>query len=427
MIDFKRNKSIFLIKLFSINSLGVLLRTIFGLVSQKLVAVFIGPSGIALLGNLRNAIALISLVSTSGIDQGVVKFQSEYENDSNKLNQLYATSKIYALIGSIVVFLVLVPSASFWSNYLFSTSEYNYLFIVLAFALPFTALYNICFSIVNGRSNYMKATFMVVTTHALVAIILMVLVIIYKESGALLALVLTPVIQFIVLLIYAKSEINLLYQAALKWDRFFSKQLSLFIVMAFAAVVLNNVVELNLRNYLIEKISLDEAGYWTSMLSVSNYYLAILAGFYSLYVLPRYAKINSFNEFKLELIQIYKIILPIFLMLFILIYLLRIMVIQLLFTEEFIGMESLFKWQLIGDFIKIIAVIMAYILIAKQQWKLFIISEAFSSLLFYVLGIYFVERRGAEGLVIANLLRYLGYLFLIFITLKVTFKPLKSN
>ena len=146
---FKKNKDLFLVKLFSVNSIGVISRSVLGFVSQKIVAVYLGPNGIALLGNLRNALNLFGFVSTIGIDQGVLKYQSEFEDKPNELKKLYESSLAYSIIGSIVIFLVLFFGATYWSNYLFKTPEYNYLFVILAFTLPFTALYNLCFAIIN--------------------------------------------------------------------------------------------------------------------------------------------------------------------------------------------------------------------------------------------------------------------------------------
>ena len=69
----EKHKNLFLVKLFSFNSAGVALRSVLGLISQKLIAIYLGPDGVALVGNLKNALALFSLGSTAGIDQGVLK------------------------------------------------------------------------------------------------------------------------------------------------------------------------------------------------------------------------------------------------------------------------------------------------------------------------------------------------------------------
>ena len=78
-----------MLKLLSVNSLGVVLRSFLGLISQKVIAVYLGPDGIALVGNLRNALAMFGFGSTIGVDQGVIKYQSEFNDKPEELKKLY--------------------------------------------------------------------------------------------------------------------------------------------------------------------------------------------------------------------------------------------------------------------------------------------------------------------------------------------------
>lgn len=418
----KEHKDLFLVKLFSFNSVGVILRSILGLISQKLIAVFLGPEGVALVGNLRNTLALFGLGATTGIDQGVLKYQSEFEEEPSVLKKLYITSAAYALLGSIIVFLILFFGATFWSNYLFKTPKFDYLFIILSFTMPFTALYNLSFAVINGKSNYKKATIVSFVTYTLVTLLIIILVIFYQLSGALLAVTLTPITQLLTLFLFVRKEMNLFLNKKIRFDKLFKNKLFVFIIMAIAAVVLSNIVELQLRNYLIKKLSATEAGYWTSMMSLSNYYLSFMTGVYSLYVLPKYAKIKSLQAFKLELIKIYKFVIPVFCCLFLGVFIFRMFIIKILYTTEFLPMEQLFKWQLFGDLIKIIAVVLAYQFIAQKKWKLFIITEAVSYMLLYIFGVYFINKMGVEGIVFAHFLRYVIYLIIIIFTVKYSFR-----
>ena len=413
----KEHKNLFFLKLFSVNSVGVLLRSALGLVSQKLLAIYIGPEGMALVGNLRNTLNIISLGSTSGIDQGVLTNQSKLENNPEKLKKLYSTSLAYSIIGSSIVGLTLLFGANFWSQYLFNTTRFNFLFIILGMTVPFTAIYNLCIAVINGKSDYKKATIITFSTNAVITLLVIGLVVCFGLSGALLALVMTPLVQLTALFILAKKEVKLFAAIKFYFDKAFKSELFIFIAMSFVAVILSNVINIELRNHLISKLSIEEAGYWTSIMSLSNFYLAFMAGVYSLYILPKYAKISNFDIFVYELKQIYKIVIPLFGVLFVGLYLFREILIQLLFTYEFIPMQSLFKWQLIGDLIKIIAAIIGYQFIAQKLWKLFIITEMISFITWYVFGIYFIGQMGVEGIVFAHFLRYVVYLVIVSISI----------
>ncbi|MDG1730032.1 MAG: O-antigen translocase [Algibacter sp.] len=419
---FNRHKDLFLIKLFSVNSLGVLGRSALVIFSQKIVAVFLGPEGMALVGNLKNAMALLGLGASFGVDQGVLNYQSKHEGENQHLKKLYGTSLAFSVIGSIIVFCVLFFGSKFWSNYVFNTAKFDYLFIILSFILPFTAIYNLCFSIISGKSNYKKATIISFTANALSTLLVLLFVFKYQLSGVLLAVTLTPVLQLLSLVVFGRNEIKLLLKSKIQFNKLFRSKLMGFIIMAFVAVVLSNLVDIELRNYLTEEISSQNAGYWTAITSLSTYYLSFMAGIYTLYILPKYAKIESFKAYKLELINIYKIILPIFIIMFLGIYLGRDFIIEILYSKAFSPMKVLFKWQLIGDLVKIVAVVMAYQLVAKNKWKLFILTEFMSYALFYFLGIYFVEKNGVEGIVFAHFVRYLLYLLIIVWSVRYIFK-----
>ena len=51
------------------------------LIITKLVAYFYGANGMFLLGNLANFLTFLKAIATGGIEQGTVKYVSQYEND----------------------------------------------------------------------------------------------------------------------------------------------------------------------------------------------------------------------------------------------------------------------------------------------------------------------------------------------------------
>ena len=77
-------------------------------------------------------------------------------------------------------------------------------------------------------------------------------------------------------------------------------------------------------------------------------------------------------------------------------------------------MEPLFKWQLLGDFIRLGALVLAHQFLAKRLVKSFIITELISLGLFFVLSKLFIAQYGTEGIVIAHFVRYIIYFLIVF-------------
>jgi len=95
-----------------------------------------------------------------------------------------------------------------------------------------------------------------------------------------------------------------------------------------------------------------------------------------------------------------------------LLYFLRDWVVALIYPG-FDGLADLFKWQLIGDFIKLASMVLSYQIVAKRLFKYFIFTEILSLIIFYLLANYFVDIFGVEGVVIADALRYLITFFVV--------------
>jgi PST family polysaccharide transporter len=133
------------------------------------------------------------------------------------------------------------------------------------------------------------------------------------------------------------------------------------------------------------------------------------------YYLPRLASLKTDIEINTEIISTAKIILPIVALLALIIFLNKHLIVKILFSDDFKPMLPLFKYQLIGDVIKIVSWLLAYQMLAKRMTKVFILSEIFFSSSFILLSIYFVKQNGLGGVSVAFCLNTICYLiFLIF-------------
>jgi PST family polysaccharide transporter len=90
-------------------------------------------------------------------------------------------------------------------------------------------------------------------------------------------------------------------------------------------------------------------------------------------------------------------------------------------------MEPLFKWQLLGDFIKLASLVVAHQFLAKKMLLSFAVTEIISLALFYGLSILLVEPYGTEGVVMAHFFRYAIYFFIVLIVVWYSYKKNKIN
>ena len=246
-------------------------------------------------------------------------------------------------------------------------------------------------------------------------------------KGVLIAIAISPVIQLLVLLfVFGKTLQNHIRLSDLKFNIPYKKEFLSFTLMSFVSTFLLNFIELDIRTLITDELNINEAGYWTALTFISKNYMVFATGLFTLYVIPKFANIHTGHEFKAEVLNIYKTILPIFGLGMLLVYLLKGLIVQLVYPN-FEGMLPLFKWQLLGDFVRLCSLVVAHQFLAKRMVKSFIITEVISLALFFGLTKFFLGTYGTEGVVMAHFVRYIIYFVMVIIVVKMYFNKLKEN
>jgi PST family polysaccharide transporter len=138
----------------------------------------------------------------------------------------------------------------------------------------------------------------------------------------------------------------------------------------------------------------------------------------SVYYLPRLSEIHDRKELRNEILKGYKTILPIVGFIALLIWLLKDVVIHLLFTPDFLPMKSLFTFQLLGDFFKIGSWLLAFLMLAKAMTRIYIITEIFFGISFVALSFFFMNRYGMIGTTYSFCINYGAYWITMFLLMK---------
>lgn len=400
-----------LLRVASLNSVSVFIRIIAGFLTSKAIAVFVGAEGMALVGNLRNFLSSMQSISTLGLYNGLVKYVAEFKNNTKELSKVLSTAFYAGFIATVLISFWCYFNADAINNYLFSSSyNYGYVIRILSLVLPFYALNMFTFSILNGFSKFRIIIVINIIGQVLGLSITLFLIWQRKVDGALISVAITESLIFLITLVGIANQRSLLPIVRVKSISLnFLKRYSSYSVMALFSAIILPLVALEVRSYIIDHVGLKEAGFWEAMTRISKYYLMFISTLLSLYILPRFSEIDTIKEFRQEVFNFYKTILPIFGFILVVIYLLRSVIVSVVLSQEFKPVESLFLWQLLGDFIKVLSTVIAYQFLAKKMFWHYIITEAFSVLILYVSSVYFIDLFGVEGAVIAHFVNYVLY------------------
>jgi PST family polysaccharide transporter len=403
-----------LFKISSLNGLSVIVKIAIGLITSKLLAVFVGPSGMALVGNFRNFLTSIEGVSTLGFQNGIVKYVVENKKNEEQLKKIISTIFISLIGVASVLSGVLYFFASYWNHQIFGNDvQYSVVFKALAFSLPWYAISVFLLAVINGLGQFKRVIWINIIGNAIGLLVAIGMILNYKTLGALLSLVISPALLFFVTFYYINKDINFFKTIQFhQFDYLVLKNLSSYSLMAVISTVLGPLVYLVIRNHVIQNVGLEQAGFWETMTRISTYYMLFVTTILTVYFLPKLAVAKSNQDTKRVFWTYFKSIVPIFIIVLTLVYFMRFFIVNVLFTKEFLPVTTLFFWQLSGDVFKVASLILGYQFFAKKLTLAFIVSEIFSLLVLYFSSIYLINLLGIQGVVMAqafdNLLYFLA-------------------
>ncbi|MEZ9520084.1 O-antigen flippase, partial [Vibrio splendidus] len=139
-----------LIKTSFLSLIATVTKILVGLVINKAIAMFIGPSGLALIGQFRNFTQMSMTVATGAINSGVTKHVAEYGSEKEKNEVLISTSLIISISCSVIVGILLSLFSGSLSVSILDDVSYQYVFIIFGLTIILFSINQLILSILNG-------------------------------------------------------------------------------------------------------------------------------------------------------------------------------------------------------------------------------------------------------------------------------------
>ncbi|MDS1315140.1 O-antigen translocase [Aliarcobacter butzleri] len=400
-----------LIKTSILTAISTIIKVISAFVINKVIAIYVGPSGLAVIGQLQNFISIVTTFSNGAITSGIVKYTAEYQVIEQK-QKIFSSSIVISLVCSLIISIFLFGFSDYLSVLILKDIQYSRVFVVFGLTIFLYALNTVLMSILNGQKEIKKYLLVNIISSIFSLFFISLLIMQLNLMGALYALVVNQsVVFFVTLMFVIKSNWFKLEYFKQGLDKESLSKLSRYSLMAITSALTVPVSHLIVRNYIGENLSWDDAGYWQGIWYISTMYLMVVTTSLSVYYLPKLSEIQDKIELKKEIFYGYKIIMPIVLVMSLVIFLLKEYVILIAFSDKFMPMMELFTWQLIGDVIKVASWLLGFITVAKAMTKTYISLEILGSLNFVLLAIYFVDNFGLVGVTYAYTINYVLYMF----------------
>ncbi len=399
-----------LLKTSALNGVAVLIKTATLFILNKILAIYVGPSGYAMIGQFQNFIQMITTFSGSMINTAVTKYTAEYYEDKQKQKKIWQNAGSIVFILSLLFALLIIIFQQQLSLYIFHSLEYQSVFIWFAIFLVFFNFNTLFLAILNGKKEILKLVLANITGSLVSLVITAALAVKYHLYGALIALSIYQSLAFFVTLYlcYKADWFKFSYLFG-KIDKDTAKKFASFALMALVSAICVPLSQIVIRTYIGQEFGVNYAGYWEAMIRLSAAYLMLVTTTLGVYYLPRLSELKVLAEIKKEVYLGYKFIFPLAILGGIFAYLLRDWVIVVLFSEKFLPMADLFLWQIIGDTLKIGSWILAYLMLSKAMTKLFVTTEIVFSISSILLTYICTQMFGFEGVSIAHLINYAVY------------------
>ena len=401
-----------LLKVLSLNAIGVLVQFVLGIFSVRIISEFLGPNGMALTGNFRSFTTLFKSISILGLKEGLIKLFLENSDSKEEKNSVASSFLVFFLTLSLgLAFLILLFAKSF-SFYLFQTSVFSVYLNYFAVLLPFFVLQTLLITIFNANQEFKKIVGIQIITNILLFVSSFYFIYQQKLEGAFFAIAISDFISFFVAIFFVRKQ----FSFSFKFQSQYLKTISKFIGMALVSAILIPVTAILIRNYIIDHSSLYNAGIWEAITRISGFYMMFFSAGLSLYYLPKLSVLQTDDEFKTELKYYFKTLIPVFIGVLLMVFLCKDLIISIALTSEFQPVSELLIWQLFGDLFRVMTLAFGFQILVKAMVSKYILIEISYNGLFLVFSFFLFDSFQVKGVmqayVIANAITFFAVLFM---------------
>ncbi|MBE0515330.1 hypothetical protein [Sulfurimonas sp.] len=378
--------------------------TIIGLLTNKLVAVNLGPGGIVILGQLKSAMNLIMQLGIAGSNNLVVRlFTKKYSR-----HYLFRTILIISIIINIIFislgFVYIDKLTLFLTGSIDLTDSMYWLIL----GIPAISLLSLNTAIINGQAKQVLFSVLVLS-YSFVFLLMLALSVTITLDIMVIEFVLSLVISSAAITFWNRRYFLISLRKTFK-IRLVKKVLIYGLTLIFPFLV-NTLVLIYLRTVMMEK-DITGAGLWQAVWQISDNLASIVYLYVISVLLPKALHKKAPMETFRYLLKTYQMPLVLFISGGIIFIVFSKQILSLLYDQSFMLAEPLIIYQLVGDFFKIIGWIFLLTIASYGLLKLSIMIEVVNLVTSLLLIHYFVENYSTIGASYAYMFKYIFYVLL---------------
>ena len=373
-------------------------RMVLSFLSIKITAIYLGPIGLAMVGQFGNFFTLAQGVIGSAINTGVMNLTAQQsDNRPGQVAVWGSAMHMTLLIGGLmaaVVALLAVPL----SQWLLKDEAYWPAIVLGAASIPVAMVGTTMTGAINGIKRIDLLGVIGIAAALVGALIYIPLCYTWGVRGGLAAYALSTCCTVVMaLLVTARSPALALREFRPSWDRAIMRQLIAFFPMLLVHAVAEPIAPLLMRDALVVQLGATSAGYWQAALRLSDMYMLVLTTAVTMYLMPHLASIKDERAFGRELAVTVLRVSGLTALGALAVYLLRDLVIAIVFTRQFYPVGDLLDLLFLGNVFKMASWPLRMALVIKLRAKWYILVEIAVALLQIALTHWWLPSMGVRG------------------------------
>lgn len=383
-------------------------RMVLSFLSIKITAVYLGPVGLALVGQFGNFFSLAQAAVGSAISTGVVNLTAQADGRPRQVAVWGTALRMSLLIGGAMALVVTVLA---WplAQWLLKDGSYWPAIVLGAISIPLATAGTTMTAAINGIKRIDLLGIIGIAAALIGALIFIPLCYAWGVRGGLTAYALSTCCTVAVaLLVVVRAPTLRLAEFRLSWDSAIARQLLAFFPMLLVHAVAEPIAPLLMRDALVVQLGATNAGYWQAGLRLSDMYTLVLTTAVTMYLMPHLASIKGDRAFGRELAMTVLKVSGLTAAGALAVYLLRDLVIAIVFTKQFLPVGNLLDFLFLGNVFKMASWPLRMALVIKLRAKWYILVEIAVAVLQIALTYLWLPPMGVRGATAAYAAAYGG-------------------
>jgi len=380
------------------------------LVRVKILAVFLGPSGVGILSVLNHFHTVAVTGIGLGLGTGIVKYVSSFQHtgDEPSIQRVLSNSFSITFIVSLIAFVVSLFLSPHLSRWMLSDTRYSLFIVLYAISFPLAVFPIITNSFLQGLKRITSLAKINVFRSFISLLFIIPLVYFLRLKGAVLSVLIITAVHLLLNAYYlGKEEHRYCVVKRPSFDADLLKKLFQYGLTSLLVGTAYYLSHLVLKIIIVNSLGLEMNGIYQPIWALTMTYLTLVLSSMSAYSYPRLCELDSVRDMNEELNGIIRVAVVLITPVMFFLLLARGPLIQVLYSRQFLAATEFMPIQIMGDFFKVLFWSIGMYLLPTRRLVAFIWSNIVQDVVMVVLAYLLVDAYQLHGIAVSFALSYL--------------------